>query len=333
MATKNFNSMETKKLNALMATVNDDDKAVIAEILAAREQSENEELTPEEKAAIEAAENNGGKNPMYKKSNKMTDEDRHALAQELKANMYHKCQVVPFNSIEWVNGFIAGIIEDKRSGKVLYAIKTDEGKRIVKVSDSKLIKILDESIEIERKARAGRMKRVRKEFTPEEIAVNIENATANVGKTIEYEKYRTVDENGEEHIEMAQGRIMAIMHDKRTGHVYYKVQVSTPTGEDPNSTRLVHKLADATNLVISEKFDQKGEEINIKYRERQNNKGRKPADPQGRVIRCEENLKKAEIRYNKAVEELELKKKQLETAKAELEAYLAAQANEMESLA
>ena len=176
MATMKFSQMTTKKLNALLATASDEDKKAIEAVLAAREQAqapaapaapeataEETQLSPEEKAAIKAAEENGGLNPFYnghkatqEKKPKMTDEDRHALAEELKKNVNHRCQAVPFNTAEWVDGYIVGVIEEKRSNKVLYAIKTDDGRRIVKVHDSNLVRILDEVVEPEKKARARR---------------------------------------------------------------------------------------------------------------------------------------------------------------------------------
>lgn len=186
MATKKFSQMTTKKLNALLATASDEDKKAIEAVLAAREQAqapaapaapettteetpaseEETQLSPEEEAAIKAAEENGGLNPLYngskatqEKKPKMTDEDRHALAEELKKNVNHRCQAVPFNTVEWVDGYIAGVIEEKRSNKVLYAIKTDDGRRIVKVHDSNLVRILDEVVELEKKARARKAKR------------------------------------------------------------------------------------------------------------------------------------------------------------------------------
>lgn len=196
MTVKKFNQMATKKLNALLATASDEDKAAIEEVLAAREQAkapaaaeetpktaqefeDETPLTPEEEAAIKAAEENGGINPLYngskatqEKKPKMTDEERHALAEELKANINHRCQAVPFNTIEWVDGYIAGVIEEKRSNKVLYAIKTDDGRRIVKVHDSNLVKILDEVIAPEKKTRTRKTKdsNIEKvEWTPEAI--------------------------------------------------------------------------------------------------------------------------------------------------------------------
>lgn len=338
MATKKFNQMTTKKLNALLATASDEDKAAIEAVLAAREQAqisaaeEEAPLTPEEEAAIEAAEKNGGLNPLYngskatqEKKQKLTDEERHALAEELKANVNHRCQAVPFNTAEWVDGYIAGVVEEKRSNKVLYAIKTDDGRRIVKVHDSNLLKILDEVIVPERKTRArGGAEKV--EWTPEAIAEEVGVVIGNVGKAVTVEKYRTTDENGEEHIETISGRIMAIVPEKRSQRLFYRILVSAPTEDNPLATKIMHKVVTAEGLQIAEEFDAEGQELNAKYRKRREDAAvRTPLTPQDRVIRCEENLKKAEEKLQKATEELEAKKQQLEEAKAELDAYLAAQ--------
>lgn len=348
MATKKFNQMTTKKLNALLATASEEDKVIIEEVLAAREQitqtpaiveesNANEEpLTPEEEAAIEAAEKNGGLNPMYsgntrEKKPKMTDEERHTLAEELKANINHRCQAVPFNTIEWVNGYIAGVIEEKRSNKVLYAIKTDDGRRIVKVHDSNLVRVLDEVITVEKKVRERKTKEGNKiervEWTPEIIADEVNKFIGNVGKTAEIEKYRITDELGEEHIEAISGRIVAIVPEKRTQHLLYRISVPMPTEDNPFATKIMHKVVTAEGLQIAEEFDAEGQELNTKYRARREAIAISAAvTPQDRVVRCEENLKKAEEKLQKVTEELETKKKQLEEAKAELDAYLAAQA-------
>ena len=350
MATKKFKQMTTKKLNALLATANDEDKAAIEKILAAREQAqasaaagatptvietpEETPLTPEEEAAIKAAEENNGLNPLYngskatqEKKPKMTDEERHALAEELKVNINHRCQAVPFNTAEWVDGYIAGVVEEKRSNKVLYAIKTDDGRRIIKVHDSNLIRILDEVITPEKKVRAHKVKDTEKvEWTPEAIAEEINKIISNVGKTVEIEKYRTTDENGEEHIETISGRIMAIVPDKRTQRLLYRISVPTPVEGNPLAAKIMHKVVTAEGLQIAEEFDAEGQELNAKYcNRREAAAARTPLTPQDRVICCEENLKKAEEKLQKATEEVEAKKKQLAEAKAELDAYLAAQ--------
>ena len=357
MVTKKFSQMTTKKLNALLATASDEDKKAIEAVLAAREQAqtpaapettaeetpaapaseEETQLSPEEEAAIKAAEENGGLNSLYngskatqEKKPKMTDEDRHALAEELKKNVNHRCQAVPFNTAEWVDGYIAGVIEEKRNNKVLYAIKTDDGRRIVKVHDSNLVRILDEVVEPEKKARARKAKDPadKIEWTPEAIAEEVNEVIGNIGKTVEFEKYRTTDENGEEHIEMVVGRIVAIVPDKRAQCLLYRISVPAPIEGNPLATKTMHKVVKAEGIKIAEEFDEEGAQLNAKYLERREAAAtRTPLTLQDRVIRCEENVKKAEEKLQKAQEELEAKKKQLEDAKKELDEYLAGQAN------
>lgn len=360
MTTKKFSQMTTKKLNALLATASDEDKKAIEAVLAAREQAqapaapaapeataeetpaapaseEETQLSPEEEAAIKAAEENGGLNPVYngskatqEKKPKMTDEDRHALAEELKKNVNHRCQAVPFNTAEWVDGYIAGVIEEKRSNKVLYAIKTDDGRRIVKVHDSNLVRILDEVVEPEKKARARKAKDPadKIEWTPEAIAEEVNEVIGNIGKTVEFEKYRTTDENGEEYIETVIGRIVAIVPDKRAQRLLYRISVPAPIEGNPLATKIMHKVVKVDGIKIAEEFDEEGAQLNAKYLERREAAAtRTPLTPQDRVIRCEENVKKAEEKLQKAQEELEAKKKQLEDAKKELDEYFAGQAN------
>lgn len=357
MATKKFSQMTTKKLNALLATASDEDKKAIEAVLAAREQAqapaapaaseataeetpaseEETQLSPEEEAAIKAAEENGGLNPFYngskatqEKKSKMTDDERHVLAEELKKNVNHRCQAVPFNTAEWVDGYIAGVIEEKRSNKVLYAIKTDDGRRIIKVHNSNLVRILDEVVEPEKKACARKAKDPadKVEWTPEAIAEEVNEVIGNVGKTVEFEKYRTTDENGEEHIEMVVGRIVAIVPDKRAQRLLYRISVPAPIEGNPLATKIMHKVVKAEGIKIAEEFDEEGAQLNAKYLERREAAAtRTPLTPQDRVIRCEENVKKAEEKLQKAQEELEAKKKQLEDAKKELGEYLAGQAN------
>lgn len=326
MATKKFAQMTTKKLNALMATASDKDKKAIEAVLAAREQAkataeapaaEETPLTPEEEAAIKAAEENDGLNPLYngskaaqEKKPKMTDEERHALAEELKANINHRCQAIPFNTAEWVNGYIAGVVEEKRSNKVLYAIRVDDGRRIVKVHDSNLLKIFEEVVTPEKKS--GRVKE-KVEWTPEKIEEEISKVIENVGKNCSTHDYQAA-------------RIVALVVDKRAKSLLYKIAVPAPTAESPEATKFIHKVVGA-DIEIAEDFDEEGLVRNKKYRERFENKGNgKSFSPQERVRFCEEAVKKAEERLQKAEEVLKAKQEVLAKAKADLNAYLAAQA-------
>ena len=347
MTTKKFAQMTTKKLNALLATASDEDKKAIETVLAAREQAqapkaaeetaeapaevpaaEETPLTPEEETAIKAAEENGSKATQEKKQ-KMTDEERHTLAEELKKNINHRCQAVPFNTAEWVDGYIAGVIEEKRSNNVLYAIKTDGGRRIVKVHDSNLLRIFDEVVEPEKKVRTRKAKDGgvgKVEWTPEAIATAVNEVIGNVGKPVKFEKYRTTDpETGEEKIEYNEGRIVAIVPDKRAQRLFYRIAVPAPIEGNPLATKIMHKVVTA-DLEIAEAFDAEGEELNKKYCERRKAAAaRTPLTPQDRFVKCEEALKKAEEKLQKATEELEAKKQQLEEARKELDEWLANQ--------
>ena len=321
MATKKFNQMTTKKLVALMATASDEDKAAIQEVLDAREQAaatdnEDEALTPEQEAAIAEAEKNGGINPMYngskstqEKKPKLSNEELHELSESLRGNIGHRCQVVPFGTIEWTDGYIAGIMEEKRSGKILYAIKLEDGRRIVKVHDSNLLKVLEETVEIHR---APRTRAEKLERTPEMAAAEFNEALSNVGKPVMVGDIK--------------GRIVLILDEKRAQKVFYRIEIPAPTEENPNATKITHKVV-GSSAVVLEEFDAEGTELNTKYRERlAGAKSRKSITPQDRVILCEENVKKLEEKLQKVMAELETKKQQLEDAKSELQSYLATQA-------
>lgn len=321
-----FSQMETKKLNALLATANDEDKQAIAAELAARgEQAEitnDDQLSPEENAAIEAAEKNGGLNPLYAgKKPKMTDEERAALAAELREHINHRCQAVPFNSGNWVDGYVVGIAEDKRSNNVLYAIKTDDGRRIVKVHDSNLVRILDEVITPEkgrgRKKAEGQT--AAGAWAQEEINAEIEKVIKNVGKVITF--FKRAANNGEER-EKINGRIIAISPDKRSQSLLYRIAVIDENGHQ----KIMHKTVTAEGLKIAEDFDGDDSAIfNERYQKRHDAAiARASITPQDRVFKCEESVKSAEERLRKAQEELEAKKSQLESARKELDEYLLA---------
>lgn len=371
MTTKKFAQMRTKSLKALLETASEEDKVAIEAVLAEREKAEKAKaaaaeapvetpaeapaeapvfeeetlLTPEEEAALKAAEENHGVNPMYagctaEKKPKASDEERHALAEKLKAEVVdHRCQAVPFNTVEWVDGYIAGVIEEKRTNKVLLAIKTDDGRRIVKVYGSNLVRIFDETIEPEKKARVGRKpKKVSEkiEWTPEVVADEVNEIIGNVGKTVEIEKYRTADpETGEEKVEVTVGRIVAIIPDKRVQRLLYRISIPTPVEGNPLATKTMYKVVKAKDIKVAEELDEEGEELNKKFCERREAAAARSFlfTPQNRVIRCEENVKRAEEKLQKAQKELDAKKKQLEKAKKELDEYLAAQQDASEALA
>lgn len=324
MATKNFSQMTTKKLQALMETASDEDKAAIQAVLDSRAQAElpagqgyvGPEPEEENEEVYEKAAENGGSLP---KKSRMTDEERIALAAELReTSVNHKCEVVPFNTAEWVPGVVTGIVEDKRQNKVLYAVKLEDGRRVVKTYDSNLIKIFDEVVEKTIARRAGtRREKVEKEpWTPETMEAAIQEVAVNVGKMVSYKE-------GEDVIE---GRIISIVPDKRSQRCLYRIEIAVPTEEDPKAVKFAHKVSTLEDLVIAEDFDEKGTELNEKFLARRANAAnREPITPESKMLKAEEALKKAEEAFAKASANLDARKAALEAAKAEYDAYLASQ--------
>ena len=335
MATKNFSQMTTKKLQALLNTASDEDKAAIQAVLDARMQAETPAvqgvaegqeyndpeytLSPEEEAAYAAAEANGGKLPEPKKD-RMTDEQRIKLAAELRETaVNHKCQVVPFNTAEWVNGVIAGVVEDKRSNKVLFAIKLEDGRRVVKVHDSNLIKIFDEVVEktVTRRTGTAREKVEKTPWTPEQLEADVAAVAVNVGKMVTYT-------DGEQTVE---GRIVSIVPDKRSQRCLYRIEIAMPTEEDPKAVKYAHKVTSLAELTIAEDFDETGMQLNNKFMERRAKAATKEVlTPETKVFRSEEALKKAEEAFAKAEATLKARQEALAAAKAEYDEYLNSQA-------
>ncbi len=313
METEKFAQLTTKKLQALIGIASEEDKEAIRAELEARGEDVREK-------ALEAR---GA-------HSRITNDERTILAEELKANINHRCQVVPFNTAEWTGGYIVGVIEEKRNNKILYAIRTDEGKRIVKVHNSNLLRIFDEMVEPEVKEKFKRGRPVKKskrvEWTPEMIATEVNAVIGNVGKLVRFEKYRTIDaETGAERVEYNEGRIVNIISDKKGQRLFYRIQVFNPTADNPDAFRLMHKVITA-NLEIADSFDAEGERINNRYRKRREVAiAHAPVTPQDRFVQCEEALKKAEEKLEKATAEVRARRTQLEEARAELDKWLECQ--------
>lgn len=373
MATKNFSQMTTKRLTALLETASEEDKVKINEVLEKRAaalqpktdvaendevETENAELSDEEKAAIKAAEANGGINPMYagktdndggkaKKmsdkeraelAEKMSDKERTELAEKLKAEAVgHRCQVVPFNTIEFVNGTVCGVIEDKRSNKVLLAIKTDDGRRIVKVHDSKLLKISDEVVEIQKASRGRKAKDPnatsidKADWLPEEIEAEVAKFIPLVGKKVSYPKFSMIkrdDENEEKTIES--GRIVSLVPDKRGKRILLRVLIDQTEEEiaAKASKKYAHKVSTCEDLKIEDEFDEEGSAINKTYCERRSAAAERNAlTPAQKVELAEKSLEIAKRALEKAQEAFEKRKAALEKAQEELKKYLTAEEN------
>lgn len=344
---KNFKQMSTSKLNKLMETASDEDKALIQEVLDTRAaakagvEAPSAELTEEEKAAIEAAEAESGatnheqKKATAPKKEKMTDEERIALVEKLRAEAVdHKCRVVPFNSIEWVDGVVVSIIEEKRSNKVLYAVKADDGRRIVKAYDSKLIEILEETVERAKKTRGSRTPKldadgnpIVKDETPwsdEDIEAAIQEVIGNVGKTVSFPEAGAYGQVAENAVTVT-GRIISLVPAKRTKTILYRIEVDQPDAEENTPKKYAHKVSTLDSLEIAEELDEVGAAINEKFRARRYNESapKEKMNKKQRFDYATNNLAKAKAALEKQQALVEKREKELAEAKAAYEEAIA----------
>lgn len=343
-----FNQMSTKKLNTLLNDENTstEDKAAIQEVLnkrnavsASAEASTVHELTPEEQAAIAAAEGEAApkneKKPTKAAANKMTNEERVALAEKLRAEaVNHRCEVVPFNSLEWVPGVIASVIEEKRTNKVMFAVKTDDGRRIVKVHDSQLIKILDEVVEPAKKVRSNKKTvldengnpipgKTAEDWSDEAIEEAVKEVIANVGKTVSYPEagaYGEVAENAP----TVSGRIVSLVPNKRQQTILYRIELDQTEEEvaAKAAKKYAHKVTTNEALVIAEELDEVGQKINDGFvaRRYKESTPKVQMTPEEAYKAAEASLNKAKEALAKAQATLEKRQAAFDEAKAAFEA-------------
>lgn len=318
MAQKNFSTMSSKKLNSLLETATDEDKALIQEVLNKRASVAAPAVEPEATEAAASKDITPEAKVVETKPNGITDEELAALAEELRATVVnHRCEVVPFNTIEWVPGTITGIIVEKRNNKIMYAVKTDDGRRIIKAYGSPLLRILDETVEPAKRVRSNKAKQLDENGNPieatatpwtgEEIEEAVKEVIGNVGKTISYPKTGAlgVEVDGETEF----GRIVSLVPNKRTKSILYRILVDQPEGV--TEKKYAHKAASNDKLVIAEELDEVGKEINDKFVERRYREVvEKPS------ITPEEAFKAAEASLNKAKEQLERQKALVEKREA-----------------
>lgn len=347
----NFNQMSTKKLKAMLKdeNVTAEDKAAIQNVLnirnavsASAEAVKASELSSEEAEAIAKAEGDIAGPKVEKKAakavNRMTDEERIALAEKLRAEaVNHRCEVVPFNSLEWVPGIVAAVIEEKRTNKVMLAVKTDDGRRIVKTHDSQLIKILDEVVEPAKKVRSNKKTQLDEngnpivkevvEWTDEAIEEAVKKVIGNVGKTVSYPEAGAYGEVAED-APIVTGRIVSLVPNKRQQTILYRIELDQ--ANEDGTKKYAHKVTTNSALVIAESLDEAGQKINDSFTTRRY----KEVEPKVQMT-PEEAFAAAEASLNKAKEALvkaqALVDKRQALFDAAKEAYEATLSNENEN--
>lgn len=350
MATKNFKAMSTKKLNNLLMSGNLSEEETLAVQNELNERTNAtaaattaDTLSDEERAALGAAEASAAQSGIAEakakvtadtmkasSKKKMTDEERDALALKLRQDvLHHRCEVVPFNSIEWVQGTVVGVIVNKKMNTVSLAIKTDDGSRIVKAHDSKLIKVLEEKVEIVRSYTGGGRKTKLDEngnpiedtpWTADEIEKGVLELGKNVGKMVLFNLRSAgfgakVDEAGNELEDMVTGRITSIVPNKRNKTFLYAIQYVVD-----GVVKTAHKVSTLETLKISEdEMDEVGKQLNEKFIARRTGCGRGTNSREAKLEQMKKELDA--VAYAEYVSKLEANaKSRLANAKAALEA-------------
>lgn len=364
MATKNFKAMSTKKLNNLLTSGNLSEEETLAvqnelneRTNATAAATSADTLSDEERAALGAAEASAAQSGVVEakakatadtakasSKKKMTDEERDALALKLRQDvLHHRCEVVPFNSIEWVQGTVVGVIVNKKMNTVSLAIKTDDGSRIVKAHDSKLIKVLEEKVEIVRSYTGGGRKTKLDEngnpiedtpWTADEVEKGVLELGKNVGKMVLFDLRSAgfgakVDEAGNELENMVTGRITSIVPNKRNKTFLYAIQYVVD-----GMTKTAHKVSTLETLKISEdEMDEVGKQLNEKFIARRTGGGGRGVN--NREAKLEQMKKELDaVAYAEYVSKLKANaESRLANAKAALEALEAELATAQEAAA
>lgn len=313
----NFKKMSDEELVALQETADERTMAAIKAELESR-------ATAATAAAAEAAEAAAAAEPAAEEAAPEADDE--AKAAELEAllikcqeNVGHRCKLVPVGTIEWEEGTVVGCVKIKRSNTVAYAVKLDNGKRVVKNYKAPLFEILDEVVERARVTRRAGSRPKAEPWSEERMSEEIAKYIGNVGRAIVI-KGATEEEN-------VTGQITGIVPVKRSNSVLYRVVVPAPTEEDPEATNIVHKSVANTDAYDIMDATEESEAFNANYMARRENlANRTPLTGAELVLDLELKLEKAKEAVKKAEERVAALEKAIAEKKAQLETAPAASA-------
>lgn len=309
----NFKKMSDEELVALQETADEQTLAAIEAELESRAAAAAAETT--EPAAEEAA-------PEADDEAKAAELE--ALLAECQQNVGHRCRLVPVGTIEYENGTVVGCVKIKRSNTIAYAVKLDNGKRVVKNYKAPLFEILDEVVERAKVTRHAGSRTKAEPWSEERMAEEIAKYIGNVGRAIVI-KGATEEEN-------TTGQITGIVPVKRSNSVLYRVAVPAPTEEDPKAVAIVHKSVVNTDAYDIMEATKESEAFNANYMaHRENLANRTPLTGAELVLDLELKLEKAKDAVKKAEERVAALEKAIAEKKAQLEAA-AAESSEEENM-
>lgn len=297
----NFKKMSDEELVALQETADEQTLAAIEAELESRAAAAAAAETAEP-AAEEAA-------PEADDEAKAAELE--ALLAECQQNVGHRCKLVPVGTIEWEEGTVVGCVKIKRSNTVAYAVKLDNGKRVVKNYKAPLFEILDEVVERAKVTRHAGSRAKAEPWSEERMAEEVAKYIGNVGRTI---VIKGEDDN-------ITGQITGIVPVKRSNSVLYRVAIPAPTEQDPEATAIVHKSVVNTDAYDILEATEESEAFNANYMaHRENLANRTPLTGAELILDLELKLEKAKEAVKKAEDRVAALEKAIAEKKAQLEA-------------
>lgn len=307
---RNFKKMSDEELVALQETADEQTLAAIEAELESRIATAPEQ-DPSEGAEAETAETAEGVDTETAEQDKAAELE--ALLAECQKNVGHRCKLVPVGTIEWEDGTIVGCVKIKRSNTVAYAVKLDNGKRVVKNYKAPLFEILDEVVERAKVTRHAGSRAKAELWSEERMSEEVNKYIGNVGRAILI-KGATEEEN-------VTGQITGIVPVKRSNSVLYRVAIPAPTEEDPKAVAIVHKSVVNTDAYDIMDATEESDAFNASYMARRESMAnRTPLTGVELVLDLELKLEKAKEAVKKAEERVAALEKAIAEKKAQLEA-------------
>lgn len=349
MATIRFAQMATKKLQKLVndPATSDEDKVAIQAILDKRQAAtqapadDGAALSPEEQAAIDAAEKEAAKQnseagenkeakPKAKREAKPKQSMEELDAEVAKANeeaLGHRCEALMPGTVIKVGGYVKGVLKEKRAMRCYLLIQSDvtdenpTGRQFYKVF--KEVTILPETVELHKAKKTGARRKA---------LVNIEEWMAQADEIVEAAgSYvgRQIDLGDDTKTD---SRIETIIKDKRSCTVFFRIGFRDENGAHKFTHKAIHSTKDEAEdgkvVIITEPegllplddADETYKEFQTKWQTRAERQPRTALTPEEKVIRAEEALNKAKKALEKAQEALQNKQLEYDNAKAALDA-------------
>lgn len=298
----NFKKMSDEELVALQETADEQTIAAINAELEARAAATAEGQIAETEEPAESADAEADKEAQLE-----------ALLAECQQNVGHRCRLVPVGTIEYENGTVVGCVKIKRSNTVAYAVKLDNGKRVVKNYKAPLFEIFDEVVERAKVTRHAGSRTKAEQWSEERMAEEVAKYIGNVGRAIVI-KGETEEDN-------ITGQITGIVPVKRSNSVLYRVTIPAPTEQDPEAVATVHKSVVNTDAYDIMDATEESDAFNANYMARRENlANRTPLTGAELVLDLELKLEKAKDAVKKAEERVAALEKAIAEKKAQLEA-------------